>query len=185
MKNYYTLPKLRFSELGCGGLILGLLLSLITIPGAFAQLSGHVFRDFNGDGVGQTTIPNEPGIGRVKVLAFRQGVTAPLSAVTDFDGFFSFNLLGGQKVRLEFSAFPAGSYESTRGSNNGTAVQFVTTPVAHAGLDLLDPLSYCKEVMPALVALFFVVGDPLAAGSSVASLPALVHFPYSASGQGT
>lgn len=185
MKKHFTLPKLRPSGRGCGGLILGLLLSIISIPGAFAQLSGHVFRDFNGDGVRQTELPNEPGIGRVKVLAFRQGVTAPLSTMTDSEGAFSFNLPGGQKVRLEFSEFPAGSYESTPGANNGSAVQFVITPVAHADLGLLDPLSYCQEVMPALVAPSFVVGDPLAAGSNIAGMAAMVRFPYNASGQGT
>ncbi|GHB56864.1 SdrD B-like domain-containing protein [Persicitalea jodogahamensis] len=153
-------------------------------PAAMAQLSGHVYRDFNGDGTRQTSFPTEVGIGGVQVKAYLVDDTTPLTTTTDSLGHFSFAIAGGKKVRVEFSNLPHESYESMPGPENGSAVQFVTTPVSTVNLGLIDPLSYCRDIMPNLVASCFVVGDPLAAGSNSGPLASIVHFPYSASGQG-
>ena len=161
------------------------LLLLAFSPVAHAQLSGHVFRDFNGDGIRQTSFPTEVGIGGVEVKAYLVDATTPLTTTTDSLGNFSFAVASGQKVRVEFSNFPHESYESMPGLENGSAVQFVTTPISTVNLGLIDPLSYCRDIMPNLVASCFVVGDPLAAGSNSGPLASIVHFPYSASGQGT
>ena len=149
-----------------------------------AQLSGQVYRDFNGDGTRQTSFPTEPGIGGIQVKAYLANAANPLTTTTDSLGNFNFAIASGKKVRVEFSNLPYESYESTPGLQNGSAVQFVTTPVATVNLGVIDPLSYCRDIMPNLVASCFVVGDPLAAGSNSGSLASIVHFPYSASGQG-
>lgn len=149
-----------------------------------AQLSGQVYRDFNGDGTRQTSLPTEPGVGGIEVKAYLGGAPNPLTTTTDTLGNFSFAIASGKKVRVEFSNFPQESYESTPGLQNSSAVQFVTTPTSSVDLGVIDPLSYCRDVMPSLVASCFVVGDPLAAGSNSAPLASIVHFPYSASGQG-
>lgn len=157
---------------------------LIISPAAMAQLSGKVYRDFNGDGTRQTNFPTEPGIGGIQVKAYPAGVTNPLTTTTDSLGNFSFAIANGQKIRVEFSDLPHESYESTPGSGNGSAVQFVTTPTSAVNLGVIDPLSYCRDIMPNLVASYFVTGDPLAPGSNSGPLASIVHFPYSASGQG-
>ena len=154
-------------------------------PAAMAQLSGQVYRDFNGDGTRQTSFPTEPGIGGIQVKAFLVDAATPLTTITDSLGKFSFAIANGKKVRVEFSNLPHESYESTPGLENGSAVQFVSTPVSRVDLGVIDPLSYCRDIMPNLVASCFVVGDPLAAGSNSGPLASIVHFPYSASGQGT
>ena len=158
---------------------------LIISPAATAQLSGQVYRDFNGDGTRQTSFPTEPGIGGVQVKAYAVGAATVLTTVTDSLGNFRFAIANGRKVRVEFSELPHESYESTPGRENGSAVQFVTTPTATVNLGVIDPLSYCRDIMPNLVASCFVVGDPLAAGSNSGPLASIIHFPYSASGQGT
>ncbi len=154
-------------------------------PAAIAQLSGQVYRDFNGDGIRQTSFPTEPGIGGIQVKAYGAGVSSPLTTTTDSLGNFSFAIANGQQFRVEFSNLPHESYESTPGLQNGSAVQFVTTPVSTVNLGVIDPLSYCRDIMPNVVVSCFLMGDPLAAGSNSGPLASIVHFPYSASGQGT
>ncbi len=162
-----------------------LLILLALSTAAMAQLSGQVYRDFNGDGTRQTNFPTEPGIGGIQVKAYWSEASTPLTTTTDSLGNFSFAIANGKKVRVEFSNLPHESYESTPGLQNGSAVQFVTTPTSTVALGVIDPLSYCRDIMPNLVASCFVVGDPLAAGSNSAPLASIVHFPSSASGQGT
>ncbi|WP_373515986.1 SdrD B-like domain-containing protein [Persicitalea sp.] len=153
-------------------------------PAAIAQLSGNVYRDFNGDGTQQTSFPTEPGVSGIQVRAYLTGSTTPLTTNTDSLGSFSFEIASGKKVRVEFSNLPYESYESTPGQGNGSAVQFVTTPVSAVNLGIIDPLSYCSNITPNLVASCFVMGDPLAEGTNSGSLASIVHLPYSASGQG-
>ncbi|TDB61370.1 SdrD B-like domain-containing protein [Arundinibacter roseus] len=166
------------------GLGFFMLLFAVAVP-AFAQVSGTVYRDFNGDGVRQFSLPTEPGVQGIVVTAFIAGESAPLTSTTDSLGFYSFPVASGKKVRLEFSEMPFETYAITTTATNTSSVQFVTAPIANADLPVSDPLAYCKTVLPDLVTPCYVVGDALAAGSNSGPLASLIFFPYSASGQGS
>jgi hypothetical protein len=159
------------------------LLVLLTVSAAFAQLSGQVYRDFNGDGIRQQGTSPEPGVSGVLVKAYLGGSATVLSYTTDSTGTYSFAVPDGTKVRLEFSNFPFQSFPGISGADNGSSVQFVTAP-ATAHLGLLDPLMYSSTQTPDLVVPQHLAGDALASGSNSSGLKALVRFPFAATGQG-
>ncbi|MBU1822328.1 MAG: hypothetical protein KKG00_12575, partial [Bacteroidetes bacterium] len=173
--------EVDFTKYGRLVLLIGILFCIA--PFAQAQLSGHVYRDFNGDGLRQQNAPSEPGLGGVAVSAFVAGSSTPLSTTTDSLGFYSLAVPAGQKVRLEFSGLPFQTYVHMAVTGTGSSVQFATAPASGVDLAVGDPLQYCHTPVPSLVVPTYVVGDALATGSNSSSLPAVVKFPYGASGQ--
>ncbi len=173
--------EVDFTKYGRLVLLIGILFCIA--PFAQAQLSGHVYRDFNGDGLRQQNAPSEPGLGGVAVSAFVAGSSTPLSTTTDSLGFYSLAVPAGQKVRLEFSGLPFQTYVHMAATGTGSSVQFATAPASGVDLAVGDPLQYCHTPVPSLVVPTYVVGDALATGSNSSSLPAIVKFPYGASGQ--
>lgn len=160
----------------------GLLLALTTSL-SYGQLSGSVFRDFNGDGKRQSEALIEPGVAKVKVQAFVAGVNTPLTTVTDASGAYSFAIDGSKQVRLEFSDLPFGSFSGIEGADNRSSVQFVNTPNTQANLALVDPHMYSANNKPEIVLPVQLVGDPLKGDADMNGYDALVQYQYSATGQ--
>jgi hypothetical protein len=150
---------------------------------SYGQLSGSVFRDFNGDGKRQSVAPAEPGVAKVKVQAFVEGSSAPLTTLTDAFGGYTFAIDGNKKVRLEFSDLPLGSFSGIEGTDSRSSVQFVTTPATQANLALFDAHMYSSGQDPDLIVPVQLVGDPLKGGSDLTGLDALVQYQYDATGQ--
>lgn len=147
----------------------------ITIP-AFAQISGKVFRDFDGDGMLSASVPTmtgarstsapiENGVGGVTVRAYVEFNTVPISTATAPDGSFSFSaglIAAGQRVRLEFSNWQVGFYPSAHNPlGGGTSIQFLTTPATNVNLGVNYPNDYCQSTNVQVIIPCFTNGDPL------------------------
>jgi hypothetical protein len=169
------------------------------LTGALAQVSGVVYRDFDGDGIRSDTLPVERGIAFVTVRAFVGFGSQPTATtITDATGNYSFpasKLPAGTRVRIEFGDFDdLGYFPDFVGANSGSTVQFLTTPATGIATGLNYPSDYCqpKGTPIRLVVPCFVNGDPLRTTNADGSpIPAdkqsangdlLVSFPYSASG---
>lgn len=119
-----------------------------------AQLSGIVFRDYNGDGVRQNaTNQVEPGVAGISVRAYNAADLLVATQVTNAVGTYAFpvsgaNSLGaGFQVRLEFILPTTGcdangsfDFASLRASVYGSNVQFRTAgPSVTANFGINDP----------------------------------------------
>lgn len=106
-------------------------LLLTAFVNANSQISGVVFRDFNGNGIKDNTVSfNEPFAEGVTVKATLPSGTHH-TAVTNSSGAYSFSVMqipAATKVRIEFSGLETGDFSSSNGSGNGTNVQFTTAP---------------------------------------------------------
>ena len=146
-----------------------------TLP-AFGQISGNVFRDFDGDGILSTSVPTvtgarsgtapiENGLGGVTVRAYVELSSVPISTTTTTDGSFAFTvgqIAAGQRVRLEFSRWESGYFPAPHNPNGGgTAVQFVTAPATGVNTGVNYPSDYCQSTNIQVVVPCFVNGDPL------------------------
>ncbi len=98
---------------------------------ACAQISGMVFRDYNGSGVKENSLTfNEPFLQGIIVKAVLNNGTF-FTTITNTLGGYSFTaaqIASGTKVRIEFSGLSAGDYSSFSGAGNGTNIQFAEAP---------------------------------------------------------
>ena len=132
-----------------------------------AQVSGTVFRDYNGNGVKNNSATfNEPFVAGVTVKAFNAAnVQVGATKTTDAAGAYSFTAVeipGGTAVRIEFSGFAAGDFSSAKGTGNGTNVQFVTAPNAATSFAVNLPEDYWDNTgspNPKLLAIVYGHGD--------------------------
>ena len=96
-----------------------------------AQVSGTVFRDYNGNGVKDNTASfNEPFVQGVTVKATLVNGNS-FTATTNAAGAYSFTvgqIPAASAVRIEFSGFATGDYPAFKGTGNTTNVAFVTAP---------------------------------------------------------
>jgi SdrD B-like domain len=152
----------------------------IGIPGAvFAQVSGNVFQDSNGDGVQAS---GEIGVESVTVTAyFANGTNVATS--TNSSGVYSFTVAqipSGSSVRLEFTGLPNGFFSGPQGSGSGTNVQFVTAPSTSANLGAYYPCEYCQSNPRILATNYYtsLLGDNAAAGLYYGSSATIVSFDY-------
>ena len=104
---------------------------------------GHVFKDFNADGVqdnGETE-----GLAGITVTATTCDGTT-VSTVTDHFGAFLLRLsMEEYPVRVEFTDLHESLGQGTQnGTNNGTTVQFVDGPTCNVDLGVLDPAEFCQ-----------------------------------------
>lgn len=175
--------------------LLTLVVLLACLTTANAQVKGVVFRDFDLNGVRSDTLPIEVGVGGVTVLAFVDLSKTPISTTTAADGSYSFSsaeVPAGKTVRVEFEGFPTGDYNGPYGAGSGTSVQFVKAPIDNANLGINYPSDYCQRVGVNLVTPCYVNGNtqvsvdkdgnPVPDDKLAAHSPALVSFPYNASG---
>lgn len=135
---------------------------------AKAQVSGTVFRDFNGNGVKNNTATfNEPFVAGVTVKAFNAAnVQVGATKTTDAAGAYSFTAVeipSGTAVRIEFSGLATGDYTSANGTGNGTNVQFVTAGAGVTANFALDaPDDYWDNTgspNPKLLSIVYAHGD--------------------------
>jgi len=100
-----------------------------------AQLTGTVFRDYNGNGLRDSTATyKEPFVTGDSVKVFgTNGLQIATTKVTGANGTYSFTaaeIPANTAVRVEFSAYSAVDFPSFSGTGNGTNVQFVTAGAA-------------------------------------------------------
>jgi SdrD B-like domain/Secretion system C-terminal sorting domain len=111
--------------------LMQLLFFMFAFTSAQAQISGVVFRDYNGNGAKDNTATfNEPFVNGVTVKATLANKTS-FTTTTIGSGAYAFTALqipSGSQVRIEFSGLGLGDFSSFNGAGNGTCVQFATAP---------------------------------------------------------
>jgi hypothetical protein len=110
-----------------------------------AQISGVVFRDFNGDGVLQTASASyeEPSISGITVSAYNAANTLVGTTTTSSTGTYAFSGLT-LPVRIEFTGLPTGFYTSKVGSSNASSVQFYSAATTSANFAVNLPSEYSQ-----------------------------------------
>ncbi len=142
----YFLRKSIFITL----ILVGLMLILYT--SATAQVSGVVFRDFNGDGVWQTATATyeEPAISGITVNAYNAAGNWLAGTTTNATGNYSFSGLTFP-VRIEFTGFPTGFYSSKVGTHNASSVQFYSASTTSANFAVNLPSEYSQPTTDKIV----------------------------------
>jgi len=169
--------------------VLALSIWLTSVSSSQAQVKGKVFRDYNGSGTQDSTstpLFKEIGVAGITVTATNGVLTA--TTTTGSFGDYAFPNSGatasGQKVRIEFSTIPAGSFSGFHGITNtfnGTSVQFVTAGAAaraHLGINI--PEEYCQP--NPLVALACYENGNAIYPVSGNTHPGFITLPYNSSG---
>lgn len=114
-----------------------------------AQVSGNVFRDFNGNGIKDNSAGfNEPFVQGISVKATLADGTA-FNATTDAAGAYSFTTVqipGGIAVRIEFSGLSSGDYPGLTSTGNNTNVQFATAPASAINYSINAPDDYWNNI---------------------------------------
>jgi SdrD B-like domain/Secretion system C-terminal sorting domain len=186
------------------GIIICLNLSL------YAQTSGTVFRDFNGNGTRQNTTPySEPVVSGIIVNAFNANDILVASYTTGAAGTFSIPLTGsiyngirgsntgsvasGTAVRLEFivpasgvcGLSPSIDYSSYNGNTYGTSVRFISGGATNVNYAINNPADYNADASPFSGTTMFTAiqytGNPAGGGTSGTSI-AFYKFPYTNEG---
>lgn len=167
---------------------LAILLLLIN-TNTYAQISGTVFRDFNGNGVKDNSATfNEAFVSGITVLVTLANGTK-VSTTTNTSGAFSFTAIqipSTTQVRIEFSGLEAGDYSALRGSGNGTNVQFVTAPSAIVSFAISYPKWYSGVTNPWIATNRFTAGLASATGANQSgTFPNLMVLRHATSGDQT
>lgn len=151
---------------------------IILLPSVLtAQVQGKVFRDFNSNGVFDSTATFvEVGLSAVTVTAYNAAGTSVGTTTTNATGNFTIPSVSGA-LRIEFTNFPAGYYSGMKGTGIGTSVQFVTAPTASVSFALNYTGDYCQTNAP-LVTPCYIAGDATVSGSIYAAEAAVVKVPY-------
>ncbi len=167
-----------------------------------AQVSGLVFRDYNGNGTRQNAAGYiEPGAGGVIIRAYNSSdaliATQTSSSATATLGQYTFptsglnSIANGTTVRLEFIVPSSGTcivnstydFSSGSGGTYGTAVRFVTSGASAININyaINNPADFLTGANPSASATMFTAlqftGDPSGGGTSGTSV-AFYKFPY-------
>jgi Secretion system C-terminal sorting domain/SdrD B-like domain len=140
---------------------------------AIAQISGNVFRDYNGNGLKSTL---EPGVEGVTIKAFNALDVMIASTVSNISGTYTIAIANAIPVRLEFVLYSISTcgassnldFSSTNGATYGSAVQFVIAPAVNINYAINSPQDYTGSIetqIPKLYTSSFVNGDPLPIGA--------------------
>lgn len=175
---------LRFSNYYMNKFYLLFAACLVGVLGLRAQISGVVYRDYNGNGVRQTTAPNiEPGVPGVEIYAYDATNTVVASTVSDSSG--SYSLPFSVPVRVEF-VIPVGlncvnpAYDFSGYGGDGSSVRFVTA----AGTEnyaIQTPDDYVSNTNPDFFLPRHLDGNPLGGGTS-GTANVFRSYTYNASG---
>ncbi|MGK3953999.1 SdrD B-like domain-containing protein [Microbacterium sp. I2] len=182
------LAALTAAALAMGGVV------VTTAPAHAApgQVTGTVFRDFNGNGVfdsgssSRSGVASDEGIAGVTVTATDGSGDFTGTALTSADGSYELDTTGlddGTALRVEFSAWPDGfepSGTAAADATNGTSVQFVEAGAENVDFALNVPQDYAQDAAP-LVTAIQRAGSPLASeGGTAASIngPAIAGTPF-------
>jgi len=146
-----------------------------------AQISGKIFRDFNANGVFDSTATfKEVGLSGITVVAYNPAGTSLGSTTTNGTGNYSIPAAIGS-VRVEFSGLITGDYSGPIGTQSGSSVQFVTAPNSNVSYGVNYPPNYCNSTNPNLIVPCYVAGDPLKGGTS-GTRGVIVSLPYNSMG---
>ncbi len=146
-------------------LVLGIMLMLSTR----AQITGIIYKDFNGNGVWQNVAPNiEPGVRGVIINAYDESNTLVNTTMSDSAG--GYTLPYSVPVRLEF-VIPSSNcitplYDNTGFSGDGNNVRFVTANNTTENYAVLNPSEYAANKNPRVYVPVHKNGDPLAGGNT-------------------
>lgn len=171
-----------------------------------AQVSGIVFRDYNGNGTRQAAAGfTEPGAGGVIIRAYNSNdvliATQTSSSASATLGQYAFPATGlnsianGRAVRLEFIIPSSGTcavnnaydFSSGAGATHGTAVRFVSGGAATININyaINNPADYISGGSPFTSTTMFTAlqytGNPTGGGTSGTSI-AFYKFPYTNEG---
>jgi SdrD B-like domain/Secretion system C-terminal sorting domain len=173
-----------------------------------AQVSGIVFRDFNGNGTRQNTSGTfvEPVVSGIVINAYNTSDALVATQTTSTAGTYTFpasganSIASGAAVRLEFvipitgvcGLNPFFDFSTFKGTGNGTSVQFVTGGAAAININygIFDPSQYVFDTAPFSNTYLFTsllfFGNPTASpAGTAANQRAFVKFPYNRSGNST
>ncbi len=139
-----------------------LLLATVGVPmlsflAVDSRIQGKVFRDFDADGVLDTS-PIEIGVPGVTVTAYSPTGTV-ISTTTGADGTYSLTTVTGTKYRIEFTGLQTGDHETGIGTSNGTSVQFAASGDIDVNLGVNYPAEYSSTLTPNVITSGFISGD--------------------------
>ncbi len=149
----------------------------------FAQISGLIFRDINGNGIKDHTATfNEPLVTGITVNVYNHSNTLVASAASTANTPTSYSFNAGLvsfpgSYRIEFIGAASGDYPSFAGSGNNTNVQFVQAASSTVNYAIQNPNDY-SQTNPTIVTNSYVEGDAAATPAK----QVLVSLPYTASG---
>ncbi|MBP8238825.1 MAG: choice-of-anchor E domain-containing protein, partial [Saprospiraceae bacterium] len=158
-----------------------------------AQVTGTVFRDFNGNGMKDA---NEPFVSGVTVNAYLANSATPCGTATTSGNTapnYTLSGCGTSAVRVEFVLPSSGTcvnssidFSSLSGTTYGSSVQFVNGNSTNVNFALHNPNDYNQGTSNVSVFVpCYVNGDPLPAGSTSGALEWFIGFPYTSSGTST
>lgn len=169
-------------------------LCLLASTGAFANISGTVFQDYNDNG--QMDISMSPGtqaidagVGGVTITVFDSlganvgsasscGLTVAGACTGSNPGFYDIAVAGTAPYRVEFTGLPASFQPAAQGAGSASTVQFVpgaTTANVDVGINI--PPEYCQN-NPEMLITTYTGGEPTAGVNS--GRACLLSFRYSA-----
>ena len=155
---------------------------------ASAQVSGTVFIDYNANGTKETTaLFSEPAAAGITVKAYNNtGVQTGGTKTTDANGNYNFSaaeIPAGTAIRIEFTGLGAGRYAGHKGAENGSNVQFVTSPAVMVNFAVSNPDEYSGNSNPYLAVPQQINGTCNNAVSGIE--PSVYTFLYNATGNPT
>lgn len=165
MQDFYSTAKLFLKNFRQSyRIICSLIFSVLLIKQTgFSQVSGTVYRDFNGNGVKNNSASyNEPGAANVTVKAYNAAGVLLATKVSTASGAYSFSvgeIPAATKVRLEFSGLQNGDFPAPYGTNNKTSVQFATAPNATADFGINYPGDYIDNLAARVIVPAYGNGD--------------------------
>lgn len=164
---------------------------LASLSSLKAQVTGTIFRDFNGNGTQQTVAPTiEPGIAGVTVNAYNSADALLATTTTAANGTYTL-AVGTSSVRIEYvlpsNCFvnPSIDYSGLSGSAFGSNVQFKTGGSGvTANFAVTNPEDYVSSTNPNFLINTYRNGNPLVIGTGVtpANSPAMYQAAYNNSG---
>ena len=127
-------------------ILLGCFLAFFLPPSVLeAQIQGKVYRDFNANGVFDSTATfKEIGLSGITVTAYNAAGASVGSTTTNSTGNYTIGSISGS-VRVEFSGIDMTDFAAPKGSGNNTSIQFVTAPTTAVNFGLNYPNHYCQS----------------------------------------
>ncbi len=157
--------------------IIPFLLLLINI--SQAQISGRVYKDFNANGMWDSTATYlDQGRAGVRVEAFDSKGVSKGFALTNISGKYLIpNVSGNLRVHFTLPAYYTDGFITKANAGSQSSIQFVKAPVSNIDLGINFADDFCGED-PSVVVPCYVVGI----GNTLIPNDGLALFKYSASG---
>lgn len=134
-----------------------------------AQIQGRAFRDFNANGVFDSTATfKEVGLSGITVTAYNAIGASVGSTTSNATGNYTIAAVSGA-VRVEFTGLAASDFAAAKGTGSGTSVQFVTAPITNINFGINAPSDYC-QTSPRIVTSCYVEGDAPASDDVLVSV---------------